>query len=126
MNLIRQRRSKPPAHKGLDLVRLAIKGLVAQRVARRAHKTYKFTKRLPYIVGLGAVAGVVAVALKKLSGHKAEVPAAPAAAPAPSPAPAPASATPPPKLAPDPEPATDGAPGPELTADLSGEGDAKS
>jgi hypothetical protein len=61
MKLIgKKKRSKLPHERGLGWVSLVLKALVAQRVARKAHKGYKWTRRLPYLVAGGAVVAFVA------------------------------------------------------------------
>ena len=86
MKLIRRRKSPNPAQKAFNVVRLALKGLVAQRVARNAFRLYKFGRRLPLVIG-GAVVGIFA--LKKLRGSGdqggPETWTAPPATPAPPP-----------------------------------------
>jgi len=59
MSLIRRKPEKKPHDHGLRAVALLARALVAQRVARKAYKGYKWTRRLPFIVG---GAGIVAVA----------------------------------------------------------------
>lgn len=86
MKLIRRRQSPNPAQKTFNVVRLALRGLVVQRIARNAFRLYKFGRRLPLMVG-GAVVG--AFALKKLRGSGdgggPETWTAPPATPAPEP-----------------------------------------
>jgi len=55
MKLLRRRKSPSPAQRGYKIFRLALRGLVAQRVARKAFKGYKFARRLPLLIGIGAI-----------------------------------------------------------------------
>lgn len=61
------RRKKQPTtfERAAGFVKLGAKGLAAQRVARRAAKSYRFTKRAVPLAGLAAIGAVVA---KKLRG----------------------------------------------------------
>jgi hypothetical protein len=125
MTLIRRRQSKHPVQKALDLVRLAVRGIVAVRVARNAHKTYKFARRLPLLLGGAAIAVLVA---RKLRGGKDSEPVTyespPPAAPRPASAPAaqaPAPASEPAAApTPTPESAGDGAPSPAALSENGG------
>jgi hypothetical protein len=85
MKLIRRKKSTPPAQKAVNVVRLAAKGLVLQRIARkgvrRAAWGYRWTRRIPYLLG-GAAA---AAALSKLLGRKKEAPLPAQAPPPPEP-----------------------------------------
>jgi hypothetical protein len=126
MKLIRKDKPKPPAHRAVDVVRLAVRGLVAQRVARKAFRGYKWARRIPYLLGAAALAGALAKLLgRRRGGATAQEPYQP---PAPVSSSATSTATsaaaPPAPEAPEapeapasPEVAaavTDGAPGPEL------------
>ena len=51
MSLIRRKPEKKPHDQGLKAVALMARALVAQRLARKAYKGYKWTRRLPYIAG---------------------------------------------------------------------------
>lgn len=111
MKLIRRRRSPAPPEKAFNVVKLALRGLAVQRIARNAFKAYKLVRRLPVIIGGAAVA---AFALKKLRGSGDGGPetwTAPPTAPAPEPiqtaggtavASTPSTATPPPSTASEP------------------------
>jgi hypothetical protein len=89
MKLIGRTKKKPPARKGLDVVRLGLKVLAAQRAARTTFKAYLFIRRLPMLIGLaGAAFGV-----KKLLDAKQGAAPSAAAPPAP-PAPAPTASAP--------------------------------
>jgi hypothetical protein len=126
MKLIRRTRKPSPAEQVLGYARLGLRGLVAQRVARRAYRNYKFARRLPVLIGVAALAAFVAKKLK--GGEEAATPATPAESPPPQPQAAPAEA-------PAPAPAAsasgkaeadagakdDGKPGDETKADASGE-----
>ena len=85
MSLIR-RKSPNPAERALGFVRLGLKGLVAQRVARKAYKGYKLGRKLPVVLGLSAVAFVVA---RRAKGGASEPAPAPYTPPASTPTPAP-------------------------------------
>ena len=86
MTLIRRRKSPNPAQKGINIVRLALRGLVVQRIARNALRLYKLGRRLPLLIG-GAVVAIFA--LKKLRGSGdqggPETWTAPPSTPAPAP-----------------------------------------
>ena len=85
MKLIRRRTSPNPAQKGFSVLKLALRGLVVQRIARNAFRAYKLARRMPLILGGAAVA---IFALKKLRGGGNDGPetwTAPPAAPAPAP-----------------------------------------
>lgn len=85
MKLISRRKSPSPPQKAFNVVKLALRGLAVQRIARNAFKAYKLVRRLPVIIGGAAVA---AFALKKLRGSGDGGPetwTAPPAAPAPEP-----------------------------------------
>jgi hypothetical protein len=63
MKLIpRRKKSKAPVQKVLDVVRLAVRGLVAVRIARSAAKGYKVARKLPLI---GVVLGIIALVVKR-------------------------------------------------------------
>jgi hypothetical protein len=67
MKLIGRRKSKTPVQQVLDYLRLALRALVAARVARTALKGYRFARRVPYLIAAGAV---IAVAVKLLRGKR--------------------------------------------------------
>lgn len=69
MKLVRRRRAPNPAQRAYKIFRLALRGLVAQRVARRAFKTYRFARRLPLLIGGGAIAFLL---LRKLRGGNSQ------------------------------------------------------
>ena len=80
-------RSKPPhpVAKGYSILKLALRGLVIQRMARNGFRAYKLARRLPLIIGGAAIA---VFALKKLRGGGDGGPetwTAPPAAPTPAP-----------------------------------------
>jgi hypothetical protein len=106
MKLIRRSKSQPPAQKALGIARLALRGLVAQRVARKAFKGYKLARKLPLVIAGGAVA---AFAAKKARGRGGQGPHDFATTPPP---PQPVPTGPDPELTPDLSgaPAADGAP----------------
>ena len=143
MKLIRRKQSKPPARKALDILALVARALMAQRVARKVVKHgargYRWTRRLPYLLGGAAIVAVIAKLRGRSSGGAqvdqpyqppAPVSSSTAAAPAPAPTPAsPAAAesAPPPPDAPeapeDPDVAAavataDGAPATEPALDV--------
>jgi hypothetical protein len=98
MSLIRRSKTPTPAERALGIARLGLKALVAQRVARKAHKGYKIGRKLPLILGAGAVAFVVA---KKAKGSSSPAPAAPPNPTPPSSGSSPhTGTTPPPKAEP--------------------------
>lgn len=66
MKLIPRRKKSPtPFERATGFVKLGVKGLVVQRLARRGIKTYKFTRRAVPLAGLAAIAAVIA---KKVRG----------------------------------------------------------
>jgi hypothetical protein len=66
MKLIRRRKKSPtPFERATGFVKLGVKGLVVQRAARRAVRTYKFAKRAVPIAALAAVGAAIA---KKVRG----------------------------------------------------------
>ena len=92
MKLIRRKRTPTTAQRSLDVVRTAVRGLVAQRVARSAFRTYKLVRKLPLLLALGAAAaGIAALARKRKAGGAPEAetwaptPATPASTPPSSP-----------------------------------------
>jgi hypothetical protein len=89
MKLIRRKQSPHPLQKGMNAVRLATKGLAVQRVARKGAKhglrAYRWTRRIPYILGGAVVVGVAA----KLASRKKEAPLTSSVPPTPAPAPQP-------------------------------------
>jgi hypothetical protein len=89
MKLIRRKQEPHATQKAANAARLAAKGLMMQRVARkgarRAAKGYKWTRRLPYLLGGAVVVGGAA----KLMGRKKEAPAPQKSYPPPAPAPEP-------------------------------------
>lgn len=92
MKLIRRKRKPTPAQKALDIARTGVRGLVAVRLARSAFKTYRFARRLPLLIGLGAVGAVIARKLRGGGDAQTETwspatPGTPATTGAPSPAP---------------------------------------
>ena len=84
MSLIRRRKSPTPAERSLGILRLGLKGLAAQRVARRAYGGYKFARKLPFLLALGGVAFVV---LKKVRSGSSQPDVAPTTPPTPAPGP---------------------------------------
>ena len=117
--------SPHPAERTHNIFRIALRALVAQRMARRTAKhglrTYKFVRRLPWLIG-SAVIGFLL--FRKLRGS--ETPATPTepwtAPPVTPPAPIQTSGTGNGTIDPDPAPApdlpseSDGAPDPDLSA----------
>jgi hypothetical protein len=104
MNLIRRRKPKTPLQQGVDIVRLTVRALVAQRLARRAVHHYKFARRLPYLIGGAVALAVLAKVLKSRGDAPAQEPfqpPAPVTSSTTSPAPAASSATGPPPAAPE-------------------------
>jgi hypothetical protein len=89
MKLIRRKQEPHATQKAANAVRLAAKGLAMQRVARKgakhAQRGYKWTRRLPYLLGGAVVVGGAA----KLMGRKKEAPAPQKSYPPPAPAPEP-------------------------------------
>ena len=65
MKLIRRKKKPTPLEQALGYAKLGVRGLVAARLARNAFKTYKFARKLPFIVGAAAIAALV---LKKKRG----------------------------------------------------------
>jgi hypothetical protein len=123
MSLIRRKPEKKPHDHGLKAVALVVRALVAQRLARKAYKGYKWTRRLPFIVGGTAiVAFLLGLLLKKRSSGGADQSAPPTTASHPSttetaasspPATTPTTPTPtgsPTAVTPAPTAAADGAP----------------
>jgi hypothetical protein len=131
MKLIRRRRSPTPADRAFKITKLAVRGLVAQRVARTTVKTAKWVRRLPVIAG---AAGIGYLALKKLRGSgdggspetwtapPAAPPSAPPTTPPPNPVETAGTGTPAPETGPeagggpDVPSEGDGAPDPDLPA----------
>jgi len=118
MSLIRRKPEKKPHDHGLRAVALLARGLMAQRVARKAYTGYKWTRRIPFLLGGAAIAAVVAGLLKRKSDAGGTTPSTPApsttstAASSPS-APTPSTPTPtgsPTAVTPAPTAAEDGAP----------------
>ena len=64
MKLLRRKREPTPVQRVLDILRAAVRGLVAVRVARSAFKTYKFARRLPLLIALGAAGAGIAALVK--------------------------------------------------------------
>ena len=66
MKLIPRRKKSPtPFERATGFVKLGVKGLVVQRAARRAMKTYKFMRRA---IPLAALAAIGAAVAKKVRG----------------------------------------------------------
>lgn len=66
MKLISRRKKSPtPFERATGFVKLGVKGLVVQRAARRAVRTYKFVRRAVPIAALAAVGAAIA---KKVRG----------------------------------------------------------
>ena len=65
MSLIRRKPEKKPHDHGLKAVGLVVRALVAQRLARKAYKGYKWTRRLPFIVGGTAIVAFLLGRLQK-------------------------------------------------------------
>lgn len=66
MKLIPRRKKSPtPFERATGFVKLGVKGLVVQRAARRAVRTYKFVRRAVPIAALAAVGAAIA---KKVRG----------------------------------------------------------
>ena len=65
MKLIRRKKEPTPVEQALAYVKLAVRGLAAVRIARASFKTYKFARKLPFILGGAAIAALV---LKKKRG----------------------------------------------------------
>ena len=59
MKPIRRKKKPTPAQQALDYAKLAVRGLVAVRVARSAFSTYKLARKLPFVLGGLALGGVV-------------------------------------------------------------------
>jgi hypothetical protein len=123
MKLIRRRRSPSFPDRVLKISKLAVRGLVAQRVARSLVKAVKWIRRLPVMIG-GAAVGYLA--LKKLRGSGdgggPETWTAPPSAPPPNPIQTAATGTSAPETGPeagggpDVPSEGDGAPDPDLPA----------
>ena len=130
MGLIgRRKTSKTVLEQVLGYFKLVLKALVAQRVARKAYKGYKWLRRLPFII---AGAAIVAFVLRKKqqrggsgsgSGATATTPSHPSTtttAAASPPATTPSTPTPtgsPTAVTPAPTAAADGAPEPDTADD---------
>jgi hypothetical protein len=120
----KQKKTKPHDY-GLQSVALLVRALIAQRVARKAYKGYKWTRRLPFIAAGAAGAAVIAFVVRKVmqkSGGAPDAGATPSATPASTTVPVSTPSTPTPTGAPTavtpaPTAAADGAPEP-------GQGDA--
>jgi hypothetical protein len=67
--LRRKKQQATPFERATGFVKLGVKGLAVQRVARKALRRYKFTKRAVPLAGLAALGAVIA---KKLGGGKDE------------------------------------------------------
>lgn len=96
MKLIRRKKQPTPLERALGFVKLGVRGLVVVRVARNALKTYRFARRLPLLLGGGAVAALV---LRKVRGGGSAQPETFQATAPPAPKPA-ATGSPPPDEAP--------------------------
>lgn len=80
MKLIPRRKKSPtPFERATGFVKLGVKGLVVQRAARRAVRTYKFVRRAVPIAALAAVGAAIA---KKVRGGGDTSPATSYAPPA--------------------------------------------
>ena len=80
MKLIRRKKSPTTFERATGYVKLGAKGLAAQRVARRALKRYRFTKRAVPLVGLAAIGAAIA---KKVRGGGESASATPSYTPPP-------------------------------------------
>ncbi|HEX8204733.1 MAG TPA: hypothetical protein VF587_01615 [Solirubrobacteraceae bacterium] len=79
MKLIRSRKKSPTTFERVTgFVKLGVKGLVVQRVARRGLKTYKFFRRAVPLAGLAAIGAVVAKKVRGDSGPSTTSYSAPA------------------------------------------------
>ena len=127
MTLIGRRKKKNVPEQVLGYVKLGLKGLVAQRIARNAYKGYKWTRRLPFLLAGGAIVAFVArKAMQKKSDASdagitpsAEHPSTTATAATSPPATTPTTPTPtgsPTAVTPAPTAAADGAPATESEA----------
>ena len=69
MSLIRKKQDKKPHEHGLRAFALLLRALVAQRVARKAYRGYRWTRRLPFIAaGAAVIAFVVRKTQQKTGG----------------------------------------------------------
>ena len=73
MKLPGRRRSPHPAERAHKILSMVLRGLIAQRVARRTfrhgRRTYKLARRLPLLIGGGVIAFLLA---RKLRGSDAQ------------------------------------------------------
>ena len=68
MKLIPRRKKSPtPFERATGFVKLGVKGLAAQRLARKALRRYKFTKRVVPLAGLAALGAMIAKKLGRKS-----------------------------------------------------------
>ena len=117
MSLIGRKKDKKRHDDGLRAFALLLRALVAQRVARKAYKGYRWTRRLPYLLGGAAIVAFVARKTQQKTGGASDAGYAPSA-PAPSttvPVSTPSTPTPtgaPTAVTPAPTAAADGAPEP--------------
>ena len=117
MKLIGRRKKKSPFEQGFAVLRLALNGLAAQRVARSAYKGYKWTRRLPLLLAGAAIVAFIVRKATQSSGEPPEdagytPPAPPPSAPIPStptPTGSPSAVSPAPTAAAD-APTDDGGP----------------
>ena len=123
MSLIRRTPDKKPHDHGLKALALLLRALVAQRVARKAYRGYKWSKRLPFIVGGTAIVAFLLGRLQKRRGGEdtsaptttASHPSTTTTAASSPPATTPSTPTPtgsPTAVTPAPTAAADGAPDP--------------
>ena len=128
MKLIGRRKKQSVPGQALGYVALAPKALAAQRIARKAHTGYKWTRRLPFIVAGWAILAFIVrkVTQSRGGGTDAGFTPPPTTTTTPSPAPTtvpvstPSTPTPtgsPTAVTPAPTAAADGAPGAEAAGD---------
>ena len=79
MSLISRKQKPTAGDRVLAVVRYGVQALVAQRVARKAYKGYKWTRRLPVLLIGG---GIVFVVVRKAKGGSSSEPAQPYTPPA--------------------------------------------
>jgi hypothetical protein len=78
MKLIRRRKKQQatPFERATGYVKLGVKGLAAQRLARKAFRRYKFTRRVAPLAGLAALGAIIAKKLRGKDTPSASYPAA--------------------------------------------------
>jgi hypothetical protein len=76
MTLIGRKKTKSPLEQVLEYLGLVLKALVAQRVARKAHKGYKRARRVPLVL---VALVIVAIVLRKKQQSSADAEPAPSA-----------------------------------------------